>query len=680
MAEKEKEEWGETVKVAATNNSDEWGETVVVDPKSNAPLEIGGGSGAQNTPYSSSESELPLKSWTTEANPLAPKIQAPLAKPIDGVEQTKIVQPLGNAESVKNSTKNIATQLKTAIPNSALSVVSIEDKLLGGFTYLAAKLMGKTDEEADIASKYVPNVASQIVPNSMPIDETREGAFKQIEAYKKELLPTKGVVESYKNKDLKGMAAAIYDGMTSIVSSAVTGGATGGIGIITDMMGSSIYDFNKAKADKLGITVDELYDQNKDEVAIPATIGAASAALEKVGLKGITKAINTKVANKGVKDIFNFVFEGSKESGTEWFQVGLETANNSLAEGKTVEQASKDAVDVMFSPKGAEAALKGLVGTAGVVASGKAANSLYKLASDKRKQALAPEMDKVQTLVVEKDNPNIDDATKAVLDTEIESATNNIYNSVKEGVIDDLNISNEADSEIQKLDAQQSNLINDYETKKALLDNPNLSEPTKAIISSELTKLEAQITQLDTDKDLIFETDKLKRLAEPILKKNTSPTNEKYGTVNRNDGKGIVDLTKEEYDNELNKATPEAEAGETPKTETNGKEGNKEGQTKDVLSPTETAGVVEAAPIVDVELPNYGKTIDTKIGKVDLVIEPNAQSENKNSIKVSAYDADGNTLGFSSAVIDSKNKTLTVKVSQIKEKYQRNGIYSKIID
>jgi len=79
-------------------------------------------------------------------------------------------------------------------------------------------------------------------------------------------------------------------------------------------------------------------------------------------------------------------------------------------------------------------------------------------------------------------------------------------------------------------------------------------------------------------------------------------------------------------------------------------------------------------------LPNYGKTVDTKMGKVDLVIEPNIESENKNSIKVSAYDADGNTLGFSSAVIDTKNKTLTVKVSQIKDKYQRNGIYSKIIE
>jgi hypothetical protein len=66
----------------------------------------------------------------------------------------------------------------------------------------------------------------------------------------------------------------------------------------------------------------------------------------------------------------------------------------------------------------------------------------------------------------------------------------------------------------------------------------------------------SEISQLDTDKDLIVETDKLKQLA-----------------------------------------TPEAEAGLTPKTETDGKE-RREEEAKDVLIPTtETAGVVEAAPI-----------------------------------------------------------------------------------
>ena len=603
-------------KLNANKNTEEEVDPILAQlnsPKSTAPSKIGGESGAQNTPYSSSESAL--KSWTTEANPLANKgVQVPLAKPIDGVEQTKIVQPkpLGSAESVKNSTKNIATQLKTAIPNSALSVVSIEDKLLGGFTYLAAKLMGKTDEEADIASKYVPNIASEVVskviPTSMPIDKTREGAFKQIEAYKKELLPTKGVIETYKDKDFKGMAAAVYDGMTSIVSSAVTGGATGGIGIATDMMGSSIYDFNKAKADKLGITVDELYDQNKDEVAIPATAGAVAASLEKIGLKGINKAINTKIANNGVKGIFKAILEGSKEAGTEWVQVGIETTNQSLAEGKTIEEASKDGLNVMLSEQGAEAALKGLVGSAGSVVSGKAASSLYKLASDKRKQALAPEFDKVQTLVVEKDNPNIDDATKAVLDTEIEAATNNIYQSVKEGIVDDLNISDEADSEIQKVESQKNDLIKDYEVKKALLDNPNLSDATKVIISTELAKMESEVASLESSKETIVEADKLIRLA-----------------------------------------TPEATAGVTINTETDGKE-RREEEAKDVLTPTEEVkGMVEAAPLKDVE--STQKALDELNEENDL---PKIFTQNTINISdIEEESADGQKL--SDAIVNVKD-------------------------
>jgi len=45
--------------------------------------------------------------------------------------------------------------------------------------------------------------------------------------------------------------------------------------------------------------------------------------------------------------------------------------------------------------------------------------------------------------------------------------------------------------------------------------------------------------------------DELVVMATPVeLKKNTSPTNEKYGTINRNDGKGVVNLTKEEFEAE----------------------------------------------------------------------------------------------------------------------------------
>jgi len=67
-------------------------------PKPNEPTQEGAiGSGIKNSPSKSTSDgsglNSELGSWTTEANPLSNKdIQVPLAKPIDGVEQTKIVQ------------------------------------------------------------------------------------------------------------------------------------------------------------------------------------------------------------------------------------------------------------------------------------------------------------------------------------------------------------------------------------------------------------------------------------------------------------------------------------------------------------------------------------------------------------------------------------------------------------
>jgi len=72
-------------------------ELPVLRPKSTAPSQLGGKSGAQNPPSTSTSTSLDsnLESWTTQANPLRKeaKIEVPLAKPIDGVQVDKIVQP-----------------------------------------------------------------------------------------------------------------------------------------------------------------------------------------------------------------------------------------------------------------------------------------------------------------------------------------------------------------------------------------------------------------------------------------------------------------------------------------------------------------------------------------------------------------------------------------------------------
>ena len=124
MTEKEKEEWGETVKVTATDNSDEWGETVVVSPpKSPAPSKTGGESGAFVRPITPSTSTstststptsasvgLKSESWTKTVNPLAAKAAVQPTKPVDKTKAPEIVLGSKELQLMQNQTPDFTTK------------------------------------------------------------------------------------------------------------------------------------------------------------------------------------------------------------------------------------------------------------------------------------------------------------------------------------------------------------------------------------------------------------------------------------------------------------------------------------------------------------------------------------------------------------------------------------------
>ena len=655
MAEKEKEEWGETVKVTATDNSDEWGETVVVDPKSPAPSMKGGESGAlvrPLTPTSASEGSE-SESWTQTINPFADKgavkptqqagaAQAPKAKllkvipssekkspellknridtygdmykramdraytlkqnvegvdnelknskayvdsnPNDqnainsynaliskrnemaemarmeisradawqkGIEKTQleIDESLTASESISNSISNMATQIKGFLPASGLAISTLQNKMMQGAMYVAGKLMGADDETASRVSTGL----SQNLPGTgmIPQKEARQFYTERLGELEKEQKPTKSIIKTFEEGDVAGLGAAILDGGSSIISSVITSAPTGGVGIFTEMVGRSVYDFNNEKAKRLKISVDELYDRGLDEAAVPLAIGAVSSSLEKIGLEGISKAINKKIGSKAVKDIFEIVLEGSKEAGTEWLQTGAEEYNKAIASGMNAEQAGEAALSKMLSEEGREAALKGAGGSGVSIATGRAAKSLYGMAKSNRDK-LYQDLAKVETLARERANPNLRSEALASIDREINNTTANMQKEVLDQLNRRANLTEENASLVEGIEANVKTISDDIESKKLLSEDPSLSDDAKIIIDLEIADLEAKRLDLAAQSEEIIKNNR------PIeLKKNTSPTNEKYGTINRNDGKGIVDLTKEEYDNELNKATPE---------------------------------------------------------------------------------------------------------------------------
>lgn len=154
---------------------------------------------------------------------------------------------------------------------------------------------------------------------------------------------------------------------------------------------------------------------------------------------------------------------------------------------------------------------------------------------------------------------------------------------------------------------------------------------------------------------------------------------ESYSEYNtRTNPKGKLDLEQKinaKYDAELNAINNEKPAMQTPESMPESGTNQREDTPQAQQGEGNEEGLEE-----NVNIPTYGKTVETKIGSIDLVVEPNLQSDNPNSLKITAYNSDGRTIGFSSSVIDPTNKTLTIKVSQVKEPYQRKGVYSKIVD
>ena len=105
--------------------------------------------------------------------------------------------------------------------------------------------------------------------------------------------------------------------------------------------------------------------------------------------------------------------------------------------------------------------------------------------------------------------------------------------------------------------------------------NDDKLNPFNKINAKKIDAIQGEIEQIIDDKnfdaraeyELNLEAEELGKPQEEkqetavntTLKKNTSPTSANYGTINRNDGKGVVSLTKEEYEAEQAKMQPKAD-------------------------------------------------------------------------------------------------------------------------
>jgi hypothetical protein len=176
------------------------------------------------------------------------------------------------------------------------------------------------------------------------------------------------------SKAAGGLAAA-FNALSAFGTSAATNYLTFGVGLATDMIGGSVKSYNEKKAADLGITVDQLIASGNAETLVPASLGVLGYSLERYGIKGVNKYINS-LSNKGAKTVFSLLNVGQKEGITEWTQSGIEKLNENLAKDMSPDEAGLSAIDYMFSLEGLENYFQGFVGGSGVGASGLALSSI----------------------------------------------------------------------------------------------------------------------------------------------------------------------------------------------------------------------------------------------------------------------------------------------------------------
>lgn len=311
-------------------------------------------------------------------------------------------------ESIKNSFKNVGTQLRGFDDRAVLTSTGVFSWLFG----------------EDLARK-VYNFLE--VTSDRTFDTARAEAVAELEVLSEEMLPTLGIVDSWQERSLPGVVAGVVNGASSMLSTLVTAIPTLGGGIGIDVIGGSFENYNNAKAESLGITTQELYDTKQADFGTPLLIGSVGTALEAVGLRGVTNSITSKLTSSVAKRLSVLGLDMNKEGMTEWIQHGLEQYGNAKAIGASESEAINALANALVSAEGLESYLQGVSGAGVTIAGGRLGrniidrNSRDRVDSDVKKiQSITEDLGKVTDPAVK--NQMLESAGE--LATEVNRITN----------------------------------------------------------------------------------------------------------------------------------------------------------------------------------------------------------------------------------------------------------------
>ena len=135
------------------------------------------------------------------------------------------------------------------------------------------------------------------ISNENEVDDYVVEQYKKLDEISAKMGDTgKGIVKGIKEGDLTDVGIGMVNALTSVVTTVAPAMLTRGASLIPQIMAPMYTEYNSEKAKALygkdeERAIEKLIENNEGEVAVPMALGAASVALEKIGIKGISNYI-----------------------------------------------------------------------------------------------------------------------------------------------------------------------------------------------------------------------------------------------------------------------------------------------------------------------------------------------------------------------------------------------------
>jgi hypothetical protein len=333
------------------------------------------------------------------------------------------------------------------------------------------------------------------------VDDFMIDQFEKVAAEQKKLKYGGSIVKGFKEGDIGetvGGVAAVINGLVTTMVPAI---ATRGASLVPQMTGQSYADYNTEKAKALygddPNALSKLVQEEKVEFTIPVASGLLQAGLERVGLKGITKAIN-KLPSSAKKNVVSHIWSGFGEGTTEYSQGIVDTYSQALAAGKSADEAADEAVKYLTSDEALESFIGGVLGSGITVEAGRRLRKLNAAARKNTKDVAGASVVPLSILrqrEMEASDPDVKEGIRQQIkdiednikaeNSEIEEATSNMSTEEQDSIITAADLTKDLQSKLDVLnekarkgeitkeeqDLAKKGYVEEFQKQKAKIQN-----------------------------------------------------------------------------------------------------------------------------------------------------------------------------------------------------------------